>query len=62
MNKLRLINPIPFDGRIRDRITLTDMVEKSGGRILVTTTHTIEIEGEEKPGLVAEVLSMFFTQ
>jgi acyl dehydratase len=62
MNKLRLINPIPFDARIRDRIVLTDVVEKSGGRILVTTTHTVEIEGEEKPACVAEVLGMFFTQ
>lgn len=62
MNKLRLINPIPFDAKIRDRVTLTDVVEKSGGRILVTTTHTVEIEGEEKPACVAEVLGMFFTQ
>jgi acyl dehydratase len=62
MNKLRLINPIPFDAKIRDRVTLTAVDEKSGGRILVTTTHTVEIEGEEKPACVAEVLGMFFTQ
>ncbi len=62
MNKLRLINPIPFDARIRDRVTLTAVDEKSGGRILVTMTHTVEIEGEEKPACVAEVLGMFFTQ
>ena len=60
--KLRLINPIPFDARIRDRVTLTAVDEKSGGRILVTMTHTVEIEGEEKPACVAEVLGMFFTQ
>lgn len=62
MNKLRLVNPVKSKARIRDRIVLTDVVEKEGGRILVTTTHTIEIEGEEKPAVVAEVLSMFFTQ
>jgi acyl dehydratase len=62
MNKLRLVNPVKSNARIRDRIVLTDVVEKEGGRILVTTTHTIEIEGEEKPAVVAEVLSMFFTQ
>ena len=62
MNKLRLVNPVKSDARIRDRIVLSDVVEKEGGRILVTTTHTIEIEGEEKPAMVAEVLSMFFTQ
>jgi acyl dehydratase len=62
MNKLRLINPVPVGSKIRDRIALTEVVEKSAERILVTTTHTIEIEGEEKPACVAEVLSMFFTQ
>jgi acyl dehydratase len=62
MNKLRLVNPVKSDAKIRDRIVLSDVVEKEGGRILVTTTHTIEIEGEEKPAMVAEVLSMFFTQ
>ena len=62
MNKLRLVNPVKSDARIRDRIVLSDVVEKAGGRILVTTTHTIEIEGEEKPAMIAEVLSMFFTQ
>jgi len=62
MNKLRLVNPVKSDARIRDRIVLSDVVEKRGGRILVTTTHTIEIEGEEKPAMIAEVLSMFFTQ
>lgn len=62
MNKLRLVSPVKSNARIRDRIVLTDVVEKAGGRILVTTTHTIEIEGEEKPAMIAEVLSMFFTQ
>lgn len=62
MNKLRLINPVNSDAKIRDRIVLTDVEDKSGGRILVTTTHTVEIEGVEKPACVAEVLTMYFTQ
>jgi acyl dehydratase len=62
INKLRLVNPVKSDARIRDRIVLSEVVEKKGGRILVATTHTIEIEGEEKPAMIAEVLSMFFTQ
>lgn len=62
MNKLRLINPVACDARIRDRIVLSQVEEKNNGRVLVTTTHTIEIEGEDKPACVAEVLSMFFSQ
>ena len=61
MNKLRLINPVQVGSKIRDRIVLTDVVDKGDGRILTTTTHTIEIEGIEKPACVAEVLTMFFT-
>ena len=62
MNKLRFINPVKVGSKIRDKISLTNVEEKSGGRILVTTTHTVEIEGDDKPACVAETLSMFFTQ
>ncbi len=61
MNKLRLINPVPVGAKIRDRIALKDVADKSGGQILITTTHTVEIYGQEKAACVAEVRSMFFT-
>ena len=62
MNKLRLIHPVNSDAKIRDRIVLTDVENKSGGRVLMTTTHTVEIENQDKPACVAEVLTMYFTQ
>jgi acyl dehydratase len=62
MNKLRLLNPVPVGARIRDTIVLTDVTEKPDHRVLMTTTHTVEIEGQEKPGCVAEILTMFFIQ
>jgi len=60
MNKLRLLNPVTVGSKIRDRIVLTDVTEKSANRILVATTHTVEINGQEKPACVAEVVTMFF--
>ena len=45
-----------------DRIVLTGVENKSGGRVLMTTTHTVEIENQDKPACVAEVLTMYFTQ
>ena len=60
MNKLRLLNPVPVGARIRDRITLTDINVKSEDRILVTNTHTVEIEGMDKPACIAELLFMYF--
>ncbi len=40
---------------------LKNVEEKGGGRVLVTTENSVEIEGEEKPAMVAESLAMFFT-
>ena len=62
MNKLRFVNPVPVDTKVRDKIVLSGVEEKGGGRVLVTTTHTVEIEGEPKPACIAETLTMFFTQ
>lgn len=61
MNRLRLLNPVPEGSRIRGRVALSGVDEKSGGRILMTNTYTIEIEGQEKPACVAEVLTLFYT-
>ncbi len=61
MNKVRLINPVPVGSKIRLRSVLSDVVEKGEGRILMTQTQTIEIEGQEKPACVAEALTMLFT-
>ena len=60
LNKVRFPNPVPVGSRIRDRIMLSNVEEQQGGRILITTTHTIEIEGQEKPACVAESLALFF--
>lgn len=58
MNKLRLLSPVTVGSRIRDRIVFTGLEEKSSG-MLVTTSHTVEIESHDKPALFAEVLTMF---
>jgi acyl dehydratase len=62
LNKVRFINPVKVGSRLRDTLSLTGMEEKSGNRILLTTTHTLEIEGVEKPAAIAEMLAMFFVQ
>ncbi len=59
LNKVRFINPVPVGSRVRSKMVLSGVEEKDGGRLLVTTTHTIEIEGQEKPACIAETLAMF---
>lgn len=59
LNRVRFLHPVTVGSRIRDRAVLTGVERKADGRLLVTVTHTIEIEGEPRPACVAEVLSLF---
>ena len=59
-DRVRFAAPVKVDGRIRAVATLIDVKERSG-RILVKAKVTIEIEGESKPALVAEWLTMHFS-
>ena len=52
-NKVRFINPVKVGSRIRAR-AVTSGVELKGNAIDATRSFTVEIEGEEKPALVAE--------
>jgi acyl dehydratase len=60
LNKVRFLNPVISGSRIRDRIVLSNFEDKGNGRYLLTHTHTIEIEGQEKPACIAEALTMTF--
>lgn len=57
-DRVRFITPVKAGARIRDHITLVAVEDKGGGRLLVTSRHTVEIEGEEKPALVADTLAL----
>jgi len=58
MNRVRFISPVPVGSKIRSRCTLKQAAEKGKGEILLTTEHKVEIQGAEKPALVAEVLAL----
>ena len=53
MNKVRFINPVPAGSRIRATATTTN-VELKGNAVDATRTMTVEIEGQDKPALIAE--------
>jgi acyl dehydratase len=60
LDRVRFLNPVVSGARIRDRIVLASLEEKPGNRLLMKQTHTIEIEGQEKPACIAETLAMIF--
>jgi acyl dehydratase len=55
LDKLRFVAPVRAGRRIRNRVVLLSVEDKGQGRLL-KTQNTVEIEGEDKPALVAEVL------
>ncbi|HIF95888.1 MAG: MaoC family dehydratase [Myxococcales bacterium] len=54
--KVRFINPVKAGSRIRVH-SLLSKVELKGNAIQQTRTMTVEIEGEQKPALVADWLT-----
>ena len=58
-DKVRFISPVRVGSRIRAHSVLVSVNEKTPGQILVKNQITIEIEGEDKPAVVAEILSMY---
>ena len=59
-NKTRFINPVRSGKRIRGHWKLLEMAEKRPGQWQQTVEITIEIEGEDKPALIAEWITQFF--
>ena len=57
-DKLRFINPVKVDSKIRGRFVLLSAEEKHPNQWLLKHSITVEIDGEEKPALVAEWLGM----
>jgi len=59
--KVRFLAPVRSGKRVRARHKLLGIEDKGGGRFLTRTEVTVEIEGEDKPALMAEWLGMQFT-
>jgi acyl dehydratase len=56
-DKIRFINPVKVGSRIRAKGVLSSVDLKDPNTIQYTRTMTVEIEGEDKPALVAEWIS-----
>ncbi len=59
-DKVRFLQPVKVGQRVRARSVLASADEKRPGQWLLKQNVTVEIEGEEKPAMVAEFLMMFF--
>jgi acyl dehydratase len=58
LDKVRFLTPVKAGARVRNRVTLVGVEDKGGGRVIARMANTLEIEGEDKPALLAESLAM----
>ncbi len=58
MNRVRLINPVPAESRIRASFTPTSSRTDERGRQIVSFDCVVENEGIDRPALVGEWLSL----
>jgi acyl dehydratase len=58
-NKVRFVAPVPSGSRVRLSTTLKAVEEIAGGRRLIFA-NALEIEGNERPAMVAEIISVLY--
>ena len=58
-DKIRYLMPVRVGKRIRSHQKVLEVTEKKPGQWLVKNEVSVEIEGEDTPALVAEILAMF---
>lgn len=59
LDRLRFLSPVPVGSAIRAASTLLGVEEKGAGRLLMKSQVEVEIRGQERPALVADMLAMW---
>lgn len=57
-NRVRFVSPVRSGRRVRGRFVMRTVDDTQPGRLMLTLDVTVEIEGEDKPALVAEWLAL----
>jgi acyl dehydratase len=61
-DRLRLMSPVKSGAKIRGRFVLKSLESKTEKQHQLVHTVTIEIEGEQKPALVADWVTLAYTK
>ncbi|WP_300010388.1 MaoC family dehydratase [Pseudonocardia sp.] len=56
LNKVRFTSPVAVGSKVRANVEIADVADVTGG-VQITAKVTVEIEGAERPALVAEWLT-----
>ncbi|MDI3330221.1 MAG: MaoC family dehydratase [Micrococcus sp.] len=60
LDKVRFTSPVKVGSRIRMKGSIADVQEVKGNGLHIVVDATIEIEGEERPAVVATFLARFY--
>ena len=60
LDKVRFTSPVKVGTRVRMTVTVTDVQELKGNGVHLVVDAVIEIEGEERPAVVATFLNRFY--
>jgi acyl dehydratase len=60
LGEVRFQAPVPAGGRVRLRVSLAAVEPKGEGRLLMVTRNVLEIDGQDKPALVAEMAALLY--
>lgn len=60
LDKVRFTNPVKVGARIRMKADIAEVEEVKGNGLHLVTNGVIEIEGQERPAVVATFLSRFY--
>jgi len=58
IDKVRFLAPVPAGARVRLRVVLSGIEPREGGQVVMKTLNTLEVEGSERPALIAETLAL----
>ena len=62
LNKVRFLEPVKVGQRVRVHQKITEVLEKRPQQWLITSAISMEIDGEEKPAFIAEMLGLFIVE
>ncbi|OMH23657.1 enoyl-CoA hydratase [Tersicoccus phoenicis] len=60
LNRVRFTAPVPVGARIRMSSTIAAVEEVKGDGVQLTVDQTIEVEGSDRPAVVATFLARFY--
>ena len=60
LDRVRFPHPVPAGSRVRNRAVLKKIEKRGFRRVLLTIENTLEVEGADKPAMVAELLALVF--